>query len=1308
MLLGLLLVVLLLGIAAFFFLQSEAFDRWIRTKVVETLEDRFAVRVELESVDFRLMGTQVQVEGLKIFNLTYPSPEPVIDIDSILVDFSITHYISPAASLDSLVLGSPRIRLLEDPNARLNLSNMFFSQGEEKTTGDFSLTDLGIDRITIDDGLLLYRNQPLQFDTAEGGMSAQVRFIPESEKYEGEVGLAGLDLEVAGFTLTGMDTSFTFEYFSNQLLIPSLLLDSNEVDGQVSGAIQDLKTMTYEFDSDLTVDLPLLKTPDLSQTIQRGLVHLEGTFAGQGGDFAYTGDASSPVVVVEGLPLRELRTQVRVDRESALIQSLRAYLFGGLTRANGELSFQDTAASRFEVTASQVQIHPVLQVFNQGDLGVFGAASYTGNVSFPGLEFSQIGGRGQVTYRGRLSPQGRIVQIGQGVPFAGNAAVRLRGESVYLSSGLIDTPQSDIRYEGFVTFNARYNFDVDVFSEQGNELLQLARSLGIDPEFLQNYRLDLRGPTQIAGTVANPQRQFAFSGAVQSQQIVLNNQLLGNFQSQIQYAGNQLQLENANLIGPDFNVRTSLRFTLGDQPSREPAMLDLQINQVPVERMLAILGRDLPIRGQISGEIQMREVALGQYAGGGQITIVDPRAYGEELRLLTTSIEFEGSRLLARDIEAQLGQGTISGQIAYDLEDKNFQARLQGSDIPLESIEAVQQRAAVQGLFDVSVQASGTVQDPDFQVRLEAPQVQIREYTLQDVRLVASGENKLAEFEFSNSFQGNPFLVEGQVRLEEPYPIQAEVDLQNVPVAPYVALIPAENFPEIGGELSGQLTLSGPLQNPEALTGDAVFSELGLSMRGYEIRNADTVRVSYIGGVLEINPLTFTGQDTELHVSGTVKLAEPRTINLRIDGTANLQIANSFMESGATGGELVLERLIVSGPLGDPQAVGQATIQGAFLVHPDAPTPVFDVHGNFQFTSSQISIEDLSASTKFGTVSAEGGVFMEGLEPTRWRFNVFGSGLRVEYPDEVWSTLDVDIDLFKSERGQLISGAVYVRSAEYTENVTIPELLLRYSSRQVDVPSGEAQEEEVVLDISVEAYQTLRINNNVADLIASGNFDIRGTLNEPVILGSMTIEEGTLFFENNQYEVTRGTINFNNPRQTTPVFNFEASTDVREFTVTIAVRGSVEQLNVSFRSDPPMPTASIVSLLAIGQTQEEIFGTGTGAQREAGALALFGAGTLLSRTIGEEITGRTSRLFGFDTFSIDPFLQAGERDPGARITLGKNLTKDFSLTYSTNLGDVEQGQIVIIEYRIFDWLTAVGTRDQDGEVAIDFKLRRRF
>jgi translocation and assembly module TamB len=648
----------------------------------------------------------------------------------------------------------------------------------------------------------------------------------------------------------------------------------------------------------------------------------------------------------------------------------------------------------------------------------------------------------------------------------------------------------------------------------------------------------------------------------------------------------------------------------------------------------------------------------------------------------------------------------ISGRAAVDLDKETYRVDIEGSRFPLDDMVWLQKRIAAKGPINFNLAGSGNFGKPNLEFLLEGPRIVVEDHILENVSVQAKSQGAALEFRFHHRYLGNPFLFEGSLGLVDPYQVQATSELRQLPLGPYLQLIPVQGLPDVEGLISGRLTLAGPLKDPAQLRVEVEFPQFNLSMAGYELKNVSPLQLSYKAGLATIDQLSLSGAETELQIDGTVDLGESQSIDLKLDGAMNLLVMNSFMPSGAMAGQLQLET-VIGGSLSQPRIVGVADLKEGFLVHPQLPTTLFDAEGSLRFTANQVSLDRFSARTIYGIVSAEGGIFLEGLQPKRWQINVSGNGLRLEYPRNLISTLDVDLDLLKSDTSELISGAVYVRAAEYSQDISIPELMVEYARSDIDsLPTTGTP--EVALDITVEAYQSIRATNNLADVVASADLSARGTLQNPVIVGTVTIESGFVFLENNEYEISRGIVNFNNPRRTRPLVNLEAQTEIREFTISVVILGPVDQLEFTFRSDPPLPTPSIVSLLAIGQTQEEILGYEGESQSQVGTLAVYGAGAILSRSFGEKLETRTSRLFGIEKFSIDPFLFGSERDPGARITLGKQLTKDLSVNYSTDLSSNQQGQIVVFEYKVADWLTTVGTRDQDGSFAVDFKLKKRF
>jgi translocation and assembly module TamB len=61
----------------------------------------------------------------------------------------------------------------------------------------------------------------------------------------------------------------------------------------------------------------------------------------------------------------------------------------------------------------------------------------------------------------------------------------------------------------------------------------------------------------------------------------------------------------------------------------------------------------------------------------------------------------------------------------------------------------------------------------------------------------------------------------------------------------------------------------------------------------------------------------------------------------------------------------------------------------------------------------------------------------------------------------------------------------------------------------------------------------------------------------------------------------------------------------------------------------------------------------------------------------------------------------------ARLTLGKKLSKNFFILYSTNLA-AQREDITRIEWELSNDFSIVGTRDETGRISFDVKIHRRF
>ena len=83
------------------------------------------------------------------------------------------------------------------------------------------------------------------------------------------------------------------------------------------------------------------------------------------------------------------------------------------------------------------------------------------------------------------------------------------------------------------------------------------------------------------------------------------------------------------------------------------------------------------------------------------------------------------------------------------------------------------------------------------------------------------------------------------------------------------------------------------------------------------------------------------------------------------------------------------------------------------------------------------------------------------------------------------------------------------------------------------------------------------------------------------------------------------------------------------------------------------------------------------------------------------------RLFGVSRIKISPEVAASQAvDPNARVTIEQQVSKEFSVTYVTDLTHSGQ-QIIEVEYNYSRHVSLLATRDQYGVLSFDVRIKRR-
>jgi translocation and assembly module TamB len=217
---------------------------------------------------------------------------------------------------------------------------------------------------------------------------------------------------------------------------------------------------------------------------------------------------------------------------------------------------------------------------------------------------------------------------------------------------------------------------------------------------------------------------------------------------------------------------------------------------------------------------------------------------------------------------------------------------------------------------------------------------------------------------------------------------------------------------------------------------------------------------------------------------------------------------------------------------------------------------------------------------------------------------------------------------------------------------------------------------------------------------------IRGSAARPSVLGRIGILEGNITLAGTTYRLDRGDISFTNPVSIDANIDIEASARVRDYDITLGLQGPLSRMNMTYRSDPPLSSSDIISLLALGRTREEEIAQLPGSTPGASNLAESASNAILGEALNSAVNSRLQKLFGVSRIKIDPNVAGQQSGANARLTIEQTVSNRVTLTYITNLAQSAQ-QILQFEYYITPRISLVGVRDQNGVVGFDVFVRRR-
>ena len=975
-----------------------------------------------------------------------------------------------------------------------------------------------------------------------------------------------------------------------------------------------------------------------------------------------------------------------------------------------------------------------------------GRATGTNLLEWPLGRFADLHGNGQIAVeppsgivtmtRGMptVSLEAELLSAGTDEPFSNHTPqqpVPTRAELSYaydpegieLAPGRLATPTTYVEIEGSTAWGERSQLPFHVTSVDWQDsdriLAGIMTALGS-----RTNAIPIGGYGTFDGVMLGSLRRPRFEGTFAGERMKAFDVVWGSITGKAIIENSYADVTDVQVGSDDSLMRIDGRFSIGF-PRRgggEEINARIRVTDRPVADLRHAFGiDDYDVDGLFSGEFHI----FGNYRtpfGFGQMSVTNGVAYGESFDSATAAVRLEGTGVRLDSIAMMKGGGRATGAAYVGFSNGTYSFNLDGRRVPVERIALATSEAAppFSGLLDFTAGGSGTFDDPRYDVRATISDFFVGDEGIGQVSGELNLDGRLLNVKLEAASPRLAVSGSGRILMTPGRDAELTFSVADTSLDPYLRAFNPALSPFTTAIASGTIRIVGQLANIDELLVDTTVDRFDLRLFDYRLRNSTPIRLALDRHSMRISDMRLVGEDTQLDISGIVNLHD-ETVAVRASGDAGLGILQGLVPNIRSSGRATVEATF-DGPMRDPLVTGIMRVDNGRIRHFDLPHALENISGPVRFDSRSIRLDEVTAQLGQGPVRFGGRIDIERYQPTRLDVTMTGENMRLRFPEGMRSLVDAELTLEGPVGAPLLAGTVAVRNAVYTRNLDTGGGLFELAGGGAPGLDGDAPLVTTLplrYDIRITAPSTLEIRNRAAEVVASADLQLRGTFDRPLIFGRAEVERGVFTFEGRRYQITSGSIDFNNPARIQPFFDIVTETRVRvpgqTYRVTARAQGTMDRLTPTFEADPPLPEVEVLSLLlsdvAPGQDVEfRQFSTSNTPQQQ---LLRERATRALTGTVTSQVGRVVEQTFGIDTFQltptlVDPNAQSSRLDPAARLTIGKRLSERIYLTYSRSLSSSTRDQIILLEYDQTDRFSWILSRNEDRTYALDVRVRRSF
>ncbi len=1314
------LVGILCGILLAFVWGSSQFleTRFSQRFFLNLLHGAIPGHLSFEKMELAVFAGQVDVEGLV---LQGPDGQDLVRVEKLSLNLSWLKLLSGEICLSSVLLNSPEfdIGLLE--NGSLNLLSAFVpsppSPPENKKDAHEIPLNILVNEFVLNKGSIVFK-------------------MPGNDL---TLLISGLDIQIFDVDLWHESAGFRANFETGKVLSRgrSVLLNSSRVgadlkdgglsnvfvragasigDMKIQGSIKNLFTdpfLDMTLESRMVLEqaalIPGMESLDLLGTLAVNL-SLKGGFDNPG----VTGSILSEKAGFNGYPIENLMLEYRMkDRLVTLLPSRVSSGLGKLSLEGkidlGE-AFPKGFREPFDLNLISYGMDAVLDGVFLSALpeiwpGTKGGLASRINFQGRGIDPEKIVGdiTAELTgtglgFPGMAAPMDAILHadIGYDAMTAEFKSVRLAALGMVLTgrgqvnipdkkvSGRLNLEADDIgsmdeltrvRGKGHITATAEID---GPFANPSVSLSALGSNLGIDNIILGNLELN-----------ASLDRD----GRVKVDKLSLENQA-----SSLHAGGWMDLIGRASGGGPKNAVHLDLTLAMDltdfmPLPSlggafKGKAMVRGSLKEPIVKA--EIKGHDL-----FFNQIRVKEISAGMGLEEGVLNLNgDSIGVGEQrIDSLSSKIVFRGRAMEIVQMDIQVSPGsmiTAKGEVIP--QDQTFDIRVDSQNFDLTCLDLFEKKGVDGGLLSLNLAVRGSFKDPMVKGKL-------------GIRELVIFQEKQGPMDFSIELKSRRLGIKGDLGLtmEGEYQLDtraftAALNMEDFNLSPYLKLL---GQPQLTGVTTGRVRAEGQADKLEQIRASAYFSKIVISFA-----DKPFIRLKGADLTFEKGQLDFASTRIELLEKGSLtvkgwgKLGGP--LDFEVKGEIPLEIINPLVEEVESATGLIRLEASLKGSPAAPLVKGDLLFNGLGMAVDGLEQDFKNIEGHIRLTRDKIEFLGVKGYLDEGRFDLGGSVGLKEWAAKTFDLKFNAHQLNLDIPDLMEVSLNCGLNFIGTDQASALSGEIILLEGRYYKDVELDLIETTQRTRKIKPLEGKEWPgflKTIDLNVHISRREPLLVDNNLADLEVSPDLTILGTAASPLLTGRAQVDSGSIHFQRAEFEVKKGVIDFVNPYKIEPTIDIEGETEIRGWTITLAVSGTPENLEFKFSSNPPEQHVDILSLIAFGKTTRELRATDGGGR--------FAPEDILAGMMAESLQKSLKDATGLDYLEINTE-DKESGSAGVNVSLGADLSRQISVKYGVNTRNGESVQRVTTYYKLLEHLLMSGYQDTDGKFGGELKYRLEF